>query len=255
MAALLILLAALSFGAAPASAHVLPSSSVQLNVRDDAIDAAVKIPLDDLEAASGINLGEESGEAVAAHSAEINRYLLAHFAPTSDAGQAWDVTVGDLMVADAGSVSTTGIYKELKTTFTLTPPAGSAARSFTLGYDVVVDQVVTHVVLVSVASDWAAGVVDGGYQVGTIRLDTASGTVPSLHVDLGAGSNTGGFLSMVKLGIQHIQEGTDHQLFLLTLLTSPPLLVVRRWWAGPAPVRKAVRRIAGSPWRSLWGTR
>ncbi|VXB03557.1 HupE / UreJ protein [Arthrobacter sp. 9AX] len=245
LAALLIVLAALSFGAAPASAHVLPSSSVQLNVREEAIDAVVKIPVDDLEDASGIDLGDGKAEAVIAHEQEITSYLLAHFAPSSDAGQAWSVTVGDLRVTDAGSISTTGIYEELGTTFTLTPPAGSDARSFNLGYDVVVDQVVTHVVLVSVASDWPGGVVNGSYQVGTIRLDTASGAVQSLHVDLGGASTANGFISMVNLGIQHIQEGTDHQLFLLTLLLPAPLLVVRRGWAGPAPAKKAVRRIAG----------
>lgn len=245
IAALLILVGSFAFGAAPASAHVLPTSSVQLAVLEDQIDATAKIPLDDLEAASGIDLGDESAETVAAHAEEINAYLLSHFTPKSDSGEAWAVAVGGLDVGDAGSASITGIYKELMVTFTLTPPAGSDARSFDLGYDVVVDQVVTHVVLVSVTSDWAAGVVDSAYEVGAIRLNTASGEVSSLHVDLGDGNNLSGFVSMVVLGIQHIQEGTDHQLFLLTLLVPAPLLAFGRRWRGPAPVKKAVRRIAG----------
>ncbi|MFK4639426.1 HupE/UreJ family protein [Paenarthrobacter histidinolovorans] len=245
IAALLILIGTFTLGVAPASAHVLPSSSVQLNVREDTIDATIKIPLDDLESASGINLGDESAATVAAHSAGISAYLLSHFSPTSDSGEKWAVDLGQVTVAQTGNISTTGLYQELEATFTLTPPPGTDSRSFDLGYDVVVDQVVTHVVLVSVVSDWAAGVVDNPHEVGTIRLDTASGEVPSLHVDLGEGSNASGFVSMVVLGIQHIQEGTDHQLFLLTLLMPAPLLALRRRWGGPAPVTKAFRRIAG----------
>lgn len=245
LAALILMVGLLGLGTAPASAHVLPTSSIQLAVQEETIDAAVKIPLDDLEAASGIDLGDETAETIAAHSEEINAYLLAHFVPTTDSGQPWTVTAGELTVTDAGTVSTTGIYKELRTTFTLTPPAGSTVRSFNLGYDAVVHQVVTHTVLVSVATDWSAGVVDQAYSLGTIRLDTATGTVPPLHIDLGQGSTTNGFLNMVGLGIQHIKDGTDHQLFLLTLLLPAPLMASRRRWAGPAPVKTAVRRIAG----------
>lgn len=242
---LLVMIGTFAFGTSPASAHVLPTSIVQLNVREDVIDATAKIPLDDLEAASGIDLGDESAESIAAHSNEISAYLLSHFAPTSDSGEKWAIALGQFNVAQAGNASTTGMYQELEATFTLTPPPGSDARSFDLGYHIVVDQVVTHVVLVSVTSDWAAGVVSSAYEVGTIRLDTASGEVPPLHVDLGQGNNVSGFLSMVVLGIQHIREGTDHQLFLLTLLVPAPLIASARRWTGPAPAKKAVRRIAG----------
>jgi hypothetical protein len=59
---LLTMIATFALSAAPASAHVLPTSSVLLNVREDTIEATAKIPLDDLEAASGIDLGDESAE-------------------------------------------------------------------------------------------------------------------------------------------------------------------------------------------------
>jgi len=245
LAAFLIMMATLMMGAAPASAHVLPTSSVLLDVREDAIEATAKIPLDDLEAATGIDLGDGSAESVAAHASEVSDYLLAHFAPTSDDGRAWGVTLGELTVAEAGNAASTGIYQELDATFTLTPPAGSDVRSFDLGYDVVVERVITHVVLVSVTSDWAGGVVEGAYDVGTIRLDTASGTVPSLHINLGGGNDFTGFASMFVLGVQHIQEGTDHQLFLLTLLVPAPLIATARRWRDPAPVKSTIRRIAG----------
>jgi hypothetical protein len=49
---------------------------------------------------------------------------------------------------------------------------------------------------------------------------------------------------MLRLGISHIADGTDHQLFLLTLLLPAPLLAVRRRWREVVPTGRAVRRIS-----------
>ncbi|MBO0985881.1 HupE/UreJ family protein, partial [Rathayibacter sp. SD072] len=217
---------------------------MQLDVAESSIAATVTIPLEDLENASGIQLTEQTQAAVDEKADAITAYLLEHFAPTNDDGTAWTVDAGDLTVSDAGDTSTTGIYQQLTTTFELTPPAGEDVRSFDLGYDAVVDKEITHVVLVTVASDIASDVA-GAYELGTIRLDTVTNTVGSLHVDLGTGSEAGGFVSMLVLGMQHIADGTDHQLFLLTLLLPAPLLAVRRRWRNTVPLRAAVRRIAG----------
>lgn len=241
---LLAVVASVLAVAPAASAHVLPSSSVQLDVAESSIAATVTIPLEDLENASGIQLAEQTQSAVDENAAAITAYLLAHFAPTSDDGTAWTVDAGDLTVSDAGDTATTGIYQQLTTTFELTPPAGGDVRSFDLGYDAVVEKEITHVVLVTVAADTAADFA-GAYELGTIRLDTVTNTVGSLHVDLGSGSEASGFVSMLVLGMQHIADGTDHQLFLLTLLLPAPLLAVRRRWRDTVPLRQAVRRIAG----------
>ena len=52
-----------------------------------------------------------------------------------------------------------------------------------------------------------------------------------------------GFAGMFRLGIRHIAEGTDHLLFLLTLLLAAPLMVLRSRWAGPAGARESLLRI------------
>jgi hypothetical protein len=52
-----------------------------------------------------------------------------------------------------------------------------------------------------------------------------------------------GFASIFRLGMRHIAEGTDHLLFLLTLLLPAPLLLVGRRWAGFAGARQSVLRI------------
>jgi hypothetical protein len=234
----------LALVAPTASAHVVPTSTIQLDVRDTAIDAAVSIPVSDVAAATGLDLRDATQAAVDANAAAIKTYLLDHVQPTSDDGRPWSVAVGDLTVSTAGDVRTTGRYAQLETTIVLTPAAGSDERSFNLGYTAIIDQVVTHVAIVTVRSDWSSGHVDSAYEVGVIQRDTVTGTAGALHVDLGSGSSWRGFLSMVKLGMQHIAEGTDHQLFLLTLLLPAPLLVRSRRWSGSAPARHAVRRIA-----------
>jgi hypothetical protein len=234
--------------ASPASAHVVPTSTIQLDVTTSVVTATVSIPLSDVAAASGIDLGDGSQASVNAAADAVEAYLLGDFTPTSDDGEAWSVTEGGLAVSTVGDAATTGRYQQLETTFTLTPPTGTTVtdeeRSFNLGYTAVVDHVATHVVNVVVRSDSTSDDFDGAYELGAIKRSSVTNTVEPLHVDLGPGNQQRAFLSMLTLGMQHIREGTDHQLFLLTLLLPAPLLARRRRWSGPVPARQALRRIA-----------
>jgi HupE / UreJ protein len=51
------------------------------------------------------------------------------------------------------------------------------------------------------------------------------------------------FLSMFKLGMHHIAEGTDHLLFLLALLLPAALLPGAKRWTSAAPVRASLAQI------------
>jgi hypothetical protein len=51
--------------------------------------------------------------------------------------------------------------------------------------------------------------------------------------------------SLFHLGMRHIAEGTDHLLFLLTLLLSAPLFAHGGRWAAPATVRQSLLHILG----------
>ncbi|WP_370181977.1 HupE/UreJ family protein [Rhodococcus wratislaviensis] len=226
-----------------AQAHVLPTTTIELDVHAAEIDAALTIPLSDLEAASGIDLGSGSQSDVDAHSSELLDYLEDHFAPTALDGRPWAVTFDELTVGSSEDLGT-GIYDTVTTTAHLVPPAGADERSFDLGYDAVIHRVVTHVVMVTVRSDWSTGTIDSPREIGTVGVDSVTGDITPLTVRLDDGSAWQGFVSMVSLGITHIREGTDHQLFLLTLLLPAPLLVAARRWGGPARPVVAVRKIA-----------
>ena len=157
--------------------------------------------------------------------------------------------VGALSLTRSQQTST-GPYRDLVADAVLTPPAGGDVRRFTLGYDVVLDQVVTHTVLVSVRQDWAAGAVgeDAASEVGVIRTDTRTMRVAPLKIDLADGGWWTGFTAMLRLGGHHILEGTDHLLFLLVLLLPAAQVVSgRRWtgrrWTGRVGTRQALGRI------------
>ncbi|MEV5525655.1 HupE/UreJ family protein [Streptomyces prunicolor] len=238
--------AALLLGASPAAAHPMPHSVVQLDVYQDSVTARLALPVGDFTTASGIDLNTIKSTALPTKAAAIRTYLARHIQPTTLKGELWQVSIGALSLSRTEQTST-GPYRELIAKAVLTPPTGADVRHFTLGYDVIVHQVVTHITLVSVRQDWAAGRVegDGATQVGTIRLDVRHMKVPPLTVDLGEGSAWRGFLAMLELGGNHILTGTDHLLFLLILLLPAPLLAAGGRWRGLAGPRAALRRIGG----------
>ncbi|MFT4211912.1 MAG: HupE/UreJ family protein [Microbacterium sp.] len=238
--AVLAAVAAITAGlAAPAAAHVVPATTIELDVHEKDITATLTLPSADLGTASGITLVE--GQMDAATAAAVADYLTAHVAVTGAAG-AWQVVVADVAASDTEQWGT-GVFPAVTATATLTPPDASDLRDFTLAYDAIIHRVITADIYVTLHSDWAAGETDSARDLGTITVDTVTGTIPTLHIDLDDGSPWQGFVGMVTLGISHIAEGTDHQLFLLTLLLPAPLLAIRGRWRGVAPPRRAVRRI------------
>ncbi|NUP15170.1 MAG: HupE/UreJ family protein [Streptomyces sp.] len=220
-------------------------SVVQLDVYEHSVAARLELPVGELARASGIDLTEATGTAIpAAQVKAVRAYLTAHIHPTTRAGKAWEVSVGALSLSNAEQTST-GVYRELVVKVVLTPPAGADIRRFTFDYDVIVHQVITHTALVTIRQDRATGQVyeEGTTQVGAIRIDTRTMTVPALKVDLGEGSTWRGFLAMMKLGGNHILTGTDHLLFLLILLLPAPLAATGGQWSGLVGARSALGRI------------
>jgi hypothetical protein len=234
--AAILLLTGLSVAgvAAPAEAHILPTTAVALTVHESEIDATVSIPVSDLELATGLDVDTDE--------AAVVEYIEQHFTVASGDDR-WSTTVEKMSIGSSQQYGT-ATFDEVTVPVTLTPADGSVPREFELDYDVVLDRVATHTVIVSLQSDWAGGDVESTREIGTITENTATGEVEPLAIDLGDGSAWNGFVGLVTLGISHIIEGTDHQLFLLTLLLPAPLLVAARRWGGATTLGRAVKRIA-----------
>ncbi|MBO2033524.1 HupE/UreJ family protein [Siccationidurans ginsengisoli] len=224
----------------------MPNSVVLLTMHAHRINAAVQIPLSELQPAFGHAVGDSSAHLVARLGPELRRYLAQHMRLQSPDGRFWAVTVGELGVQETQN-PITGPYRELTAQMRLLPPAGADVRQFVLRYDAVIHQVVTHKILVAVRQDWAAGqVADDAEpaQVGVIALDVRNNIISPLAVNLAAGTVWTGFRAMVQLGIRHIAEGIDHLLFLLALLLPAPLLLTKaRRWGRFGGVGYSLRRL------------
>ena len=232
----------LTFVWGTALAHPMPSSVLLLDVHEHTVQAESQVPLSELGLALKEDLIGDPNTVLAQYGVQLKTYLKAHIKPVTSEGQPWTVEVDDLGVKGAEQTAT-GPYQELTVQLTLTPPAGSSTRTFTLHYDAVIHQVVTHSALVSVRQDWASGLLEGQpAEVGVIRLNPVDSSIAPLEVNR-AGNLWTGFLGMVKLGMAHIREGTDHLLFLLTLLLPAPLLVSRKRWGAFAGTRRSLRTI------------
>lgn len=227
-----------------APAHPMPGTKVLLDVRETAINAELSIPAANLAEASGIDINART-RLSAADSAGLASYLRDHMRPATPDGVPWTVEIGDMRL-DYPDRTATGYYKELVVQAVLTPPPGVDMRRFVLGYDAVIHKVVTHIAIVSVRQDWRAGQVEAGNdarQIGVLRADAESMTVPPLSVDLTDASAWRGFVAMVRLGGHHILEGTDHLLFLFTLLLPAALIAKAGRWHPDTRIRHAVRHI------------
>jgi HupE / UreJ protein len=214
-------------------AHPMPNSVVLLSVQQDKITGEIQLPLGELQSAIGLGVNDNSQDLVKRLGANIKTYLFQHIHPTSFDNKHWAIEIGAMRVLSTKN-PLSGEYKELVVEFSMKPPPFSDLRNFYFNYDVIVHQVITHKILISVKQDWQQGIVSENKptEVGVIELDIPSGRVPPFQISLQQGSPWKGFVSMVNLGIEHISEGTDHLLFLLALLLPASLLVDKKRWAG-----------------------
>lgn len=214
------------------SAHPMPNSMVVLNIHEKHISGEVLLPLSELQSAVGMSVSDHSERLVERLGGALREYLMKHIRPKSFEGMPWKVTVGEMQLLESTD-PIVGTYKELAVEFEMTPPSGYDLRNFFFDYDVILHQVASHKALIHVKQDWAQGLVREDtltQQIGVIEWDAVNNKLNPFLVSLEQGSRWKGFINMVHLGIDHIAEGTDHLLFVLTLLF-PAMLVASdgRW--------------------------
>lgn len=233
-----------------ASAHPLPGSTVLLDFKEHAVQAELRLPIADLEIgfthdpidpeAAVSRVGQipftsAPGRVIPTYGVELANYIVRHVRPVAADGAPWSVSLEDINLdVDQKPLD---VVARLR----LTPPAGASADRFTLNYDVITHEIMTHEALVSVRSDWNNGVLSDAPQlVGSIRW-----VVKSVAIDRPVGSSWTGFKAAVRLGMNHIAEGTDHLMFLLALLLPAPLLAIGGRWVDSGGTRRALVRLAG----------
>lgn len=211
----------------------MPSSAVMLRLHSTSIDAQLYLPIIELRLGWGKPVPMDAVKAVREYGSDLKGYVLQHIRPVALDGRPWTVTIRDVKPVVE---QTPDIMVEL----TMIPPPGAPADKFTLNYDVIFHQLITHTAIVSIARDWHNAQLDGAPTI----LGTMRDTNRTLTIDRSQGSWWFGFFGVFILGARHIAEGTDHLLFLLTLLLPAPLLVAGNRWGGYTGAKKSLWRIA-----------
>src|SRR4051794_18267891 len=225
--ALVLLVAAI-----PAWGHPMPSSAVVLRLHRTEIDAELTLPIGELAMGWEKPLPLDSVKTVQKYGAELEEYVRAHVRPSAPDGRPWTVTVRGVTPIDEKE-------PDVRVALTMTPPPGAPVDRLTFRYDVIFHHLITHTAIVTLASDWRGGVLDGE----PVVLGTMRDTNAELAIDRSGGSWFRGFAAMFLLGERHIADGTDHLLFLLALILPAPLVAAGGRWGGYAGWKTATRRI------------
>jgi hypothetical protein len=205
---LMLAFLALFLTAGEASAHLSSDSYLRIEVGDTAITGQWDIALRDLDVAVGVDVdgnGDITWGEVKAKRREIEAYALSHLAISGGGG---DCTLNP--TAQLVDQHADGGYAVLR--FDIDCPARPAA--LTLRYRLLFDLDPTHRGLVTINDH------------GVAHTAILGPERPAYSVAFGGGA-ANGFLSFLRLGIEHIVSGRDHLLFLAVLLM-PALGSVRR---------------------------
>ena len=217
-----LLAAMLLMPGAPTLAHLTPNSELVLDFAHDHVEVDAIIPEGDYYLAANVPADRNTERAA--------QWLAGQIAAQSPDGRRWRVAVERVeFVQIAGP-------PDVHATIRLTPPAGADVRRLDLTWNAVVAQNPDHFALIVIGKDYAAGVLpDDRRLIGAVRGDSRT-----VHIDRGAPSRLAAFQSAFRLGMKHIAEGTDHLLFLLSLLLPAPLLAANRRWGQPRSARNAL---------------
>jgi hydrogenase/urease accessory protein HupE len=212
-------------------AHPSPNSAVLLTVHSDGIDVELQLPISELQLIFGQDFIGKPKEIIPKYNEQLRTYILKHFRPTSLDNRAWNVILKDFSIEPSQQLDDK-FYQDLSVHLQIIPPTGASTRAFNLNYDVIIHQVATHSIIVSIRQDWESGIsAEEPSQIGVMSWDVVNNELHPFKVNLQQGSIWQGFKNMVTLGISHIWEGTDHILFILTLLLPSMLLAQKKRWA------------------------
>jgi HupE / UreJ protein len=211
-----VALAAAAIMPSAANAHSLTSSTIAVRVDDDDRAAAtISVAEETLEQALGTTDLTD---------AEVIVYLDEHLTVTGTDGTSWGERYGTVEHETVEGIDSISVD------VTFDPSAAGIAR-FTVDYDAIVEAIPTHEAVV-VLTDSAGEISSPG-----VITDTASTLL------IADGTQAVPVADMLRYGFEHVLEGADHLLFLLTLLLVAPVVVVAGRWQRNGGLMTTVGRV------------
>lgn len=213
---------------------------MQIDVFPDQLDFQIEIPLKEMKLAVPFDVSDVKN--LTMENKILVDYLNQHFKITDFQNQPWKLQLQNIKVKSTEQ-EFTGKYEELIVNY-IAVPTTDDPRSFRIFYDAVMHQLVSHRTIVVVRQDWETGKTgEQNTEISTLSYNLNQQKVPHLDVNLEQGNNWTGFLSMVKLGMKHISEGTDHLMFLLALLLTAPLVLADKKWKVNPSLTSSLKKI------------
>jgi len=207
-------------------------AAILLDFRGANAEAELQLPVERLGAALGIPLSDRN---IQSESVKITDYILSDFSAALPDGTRFLIEP-----IDSPHWSSIDGAPYVVMHLRLIPPSSVTTDLFDLHCDALLDRIPAQAFLVSVRSDWRTSTFANDPQL----VAVFHGSERSVSIDRREGNWWRGFVSVFKLGMRHIAEGTDHLLFLLVLLLPAPLLVRNAKWTGHTSTRRSLVRIA-----------
>lgn len=213
-----------------ARAHDVMGTVIMLDLGHQSVHIEVQLPVDELRLA----LGQPSRAGVQelpASAEQLGDYVLEHLQVLTPEGEPYALRAmpGAQVLHDDRN------WQHIEVD--ATAPGGADARDFILQTDVIDHRVLSHRLAVFLRRDLEAGQLGAPefleqlhYQSHRVRVSRE-------------GSLTLGLWTALRLGSAHIAEGSDHLLFLLSLLLPAGLSVVGRRWGPRVPAREAALQV------------
>jgi HupE / UreJ protein len=223
-----------ALGALPAFAHDVMGTVVLVDLGRDRVHLEFEVPMDELRLALGFP-SQPGVVPLPAPEAVLGEYVLGHVAVVTPGERAFTLEGRPDGVVEHDA------RNWLRVSIDARPPEGESARDFFIDTDVVTHRVVSHRIFVFLRHDLETGLVGETSSF----VDTLHYQHQRAHVQRAPGSLGHGLGAVFRLGVTHIATGSDHLLFLLTLLLPAGLAVgaARRWGARRAR-RESVLQLA-----------
>ena len=222
VAALALSLALLLGLASVASAHTGDQTYLYLDITQSSLTGRVEAPIPDVRSVLGLSEDLGNQAVIDGHADEIIDYLADHMVFGAD-GQVWEASFDEPSVFFSEADEEDDNY--LVAPFTVAV-GDTVPRSFDLRFDPFVDEVEGRSSLLLIANDYDGGVIENGWESLT-AFDAGS---REQVIDLGEPSWFKNLMASIKQGVNHIQTGPDHILFVLVLLLPAVLVFDQRWW-------------------------